>query len=72
MVFDYELAINGRTLERPVNYMLLPIKPEPGVVDPKKRPFVIVDPRAGHGPGIGGFKEASQVGVVGARSTSHR
>ena len=72
MVFDYELAINGRTLERPVNYMLLPIKPEPGVVDPKKRPFVIVDPRSGHGPDIGGSKEASQVGAVRARSTSHR
>ena len=45
--------------------MLLRIKPDPGVVlDPKKRPFVIVDPRAGHGPGIGGSKEASQVGVA--------
>ncbi len=28
------------------------------------RPFVIIDPRAGHGPGIGGFKEDSQVGVA--------
>ena len=27
-----------------------------------KRPFVIVDPRAGHGPGIGGFKPDSQIG----------
>ncbi|MGH6895024.1 MAG: DUF3141 domain-containing protein [Geminicoccaceae bacterium] len=65
LVFDYELVIDGRTLERPVNYMLLRIEPEPGiVVDPTKRPFVIVDPRAGHGPGIGGSKEASQVGVA--------
>jgi hypothetical protein len=65
LVFDYELVVDGRTLERPVNYMLLRIKPEPGiVVDPTKRPFVIVDPRAGHGPGIGGSKEASQVGVA--------
>ena len=65
LVFDYELVIDGRTLERPVNYMLLRIKPEPDIaVDPKKRPFVIVDPRAGHGPGIGGSKEASQVGVA--------
>jgi hypothetical protein len=32
-------------------------------VDPKKRPFIIVDPRAGHGPGVGGMKEDSQVGV---------
>ena len=65
LVFDYELVIDGRTLERPVNYMLLRIKPDPGIeLDPNKRPFVIVDPRAGHGPGIGGSKEASQVGVA--------
>jgi pimeloyl-ACP methyl ester carboxylesterase len=65
LVFDYELVIDGRTLERPVNYMLLRIEPEPGMaVDPTRRPFVIVDPRAGHGPGIGGSKEASQVGVA--------
>jgi pimeloyl-ACP methyl ester carboxylesterase len=65
LVFDYEMVVDGRQLERPVNYALVRIKPEPGdAVDPKKRPFVIVDPRAGHGPGIGGFKEASQVGVA--------
>ena len=65
LVFDYEPVIDGRTLERPVNYMLLRIKPDPGIeLDPKKRPFVIVDPRAGHGAGIGGSKEASQVGVA--------
>jgi pimeloyl-ACP methyl ester carboxylesterase len=33
-------------------------------VDESKRPFIIVDPRAGHGPGIGGFKQDSQVGVA--------
>ncbi len=65
LVFDYDLIVDGRQLERPVNYMLLRIKPERGVAtDPKKRPFVIVDPRAGHGPGIGGMKELSQVGVA--------
>ncbi len=30
----------------------------------KKRPFVVVDPRAGHGPGIGGFKADSELGVA--------
>ncbi|MGM0760601.1 MAG: DUF3141 domain-containing protein [Thermodesulfobacteriota bacterium] len=30
--------------------------------DPAKRPVVIIDPRAGHGPGIGGSKQDSQVG----------
>ena len=33
-------------------------------VDDASRPFVIIDPRAGHGPGIGGFKEDSEVGVA--------
>jgi tellurite resistance protein len=65
LVFDYEMVVDGRQLERPVNYALVRIKPEArGTTDPKKRPFVIVDPRAGHGPGIGGFKEESEVGVA--------
>ena len=29
-----------------------------------RRPFVVVDPRAGHGPGIGGFKADSEIGVA--------
>ncbi len=41
------------------------VKPPEGVViDPKKRPFVVVDPRAGHGPGIGGFKADSELGMA--------
>jgi pimeloyl-ACP methyl ester carboxylesterase len=65
LVFEYEMVLDGRQLERPVNYALVRIKPEAGeTTDPKKRPFVIVDPRAGHGPGIGGFKEESEVGVA--------
>jgi hypothetical protein len=73
LVFEYEMVMVGRQLPRPVNYALVRILPEPGVtIDPKKRPFVIVDPRAGHGPGIGGFREESEVGVAmraGIRST---
>ncbi|WP_260513469.1 DUF3141 domain-containing protein [Stappia sediminis] len=65
LVFEYELVIDGASLERPCNYMLLRIKPEPGEkTDPTKRPYVVFDPRAGHGPGIGGSKEKSQVGVA--------
>jgi Protein of unknown function (DUF3141) len=66
-VLDYEveLVVDGRTLERPVNYALVRVVPPPGVaVDPTRRPFVIVDPRAGHGPGIGGFKADSEIGVA--------
>jgi hypothetical protein len=32
--------------------------------DPKKRPIIIVDPRAGHGPGIGGSKRDSEIGMA--------
>ena len=31
---------------------------------PTLRPYMIIDPRAGHGAGIGGFKSDSQVGVA--------
>ncbi len=63
--FDYETVLDGRKLARPVNYALVRIVPPEGVtVDPKRRPYVIIDPRAGHGPGIGGFKDDSQVGVA--------
>lgn len=62
---EYELVLDGRELPRPVNYGLLRIKPPEGVtVDPIKRPFLVVDPRAGHGPGIGGFKPESEIGVA--------
>jgi pimeloyl-ACP methyl ester carboxylesterase len=66
-VLDYkaELVVDGRTLPRPVNYVLARIVPPAGVeIGPTRRPFVIVDPRAGHGPGIGGFKSDSEIGVA--------
>jgi pimeloyl-ACP methyl ester carboxylesterase len=63
--YEAELVIDGRTLERPVNYVLARIIPPREVaVDPTRRPFVVVDPRAGHGPGIGGFKADSEIGVA--------
>ena len=63
--YEVELIIDGHTLERPVNYALVRIVPPAGVeIDPLRRPFVVVDPRAGHGPGIGGFKADSEIGVA--------
>jgi hypothetical protein len=63
--YEIELIIDGRTLKRPVNYGLVRIIPPAGVeIDPLRRPFVVVDPRAGHGPGIGGFKADSEIGVA--------
>jgi pimeloyl-ACP methyl ester carboxylesterase len=63
--FRHELVMDGRRLPRPVNYSLVRVlPPDSAEIDPRKRPFVIVDPRAGHGPGIGGFKADSEIGVA--------
>jgi pimeloyl-ACP methyl ester carboxylesterase len=63
--YEVELIADGRNLKRPVNYGLVRIKPPAGVeIDLTRRPFVVIDPRAGHGPGIGGFKADSEIGVA--------
>jgi pimeloyl-ACP methyl ester carboxylesterase len=60
-----ELIIDGRKLDEPVNYALVRIIPPKDVeIDLNRRPFIVVDPRAGHGPGIGGFKADSEIGVA--------
>ncbi|MEQ8180747.1 MAG: DUF3141 domain-containing protein, partial [Smithellaceae bacterium] len=65
LAFEWEMVSDGRKFERPVNYALIRIIPPEGVkVDDTRRPFIIIDPRAGHGPGIGGFKKDSEVGVA--------
>jgi hypothetical protein len=67
--FKYETILDARRFEHPANYALLRIT-EVGedcwedCVNPDKPPVVIVDPRAGHGPGIGGFKHDSEVGMA--------
>jgi len=61
--YDTELVMRGDTLARPVNYSLLRVIPPADVeIDDRKRPVVVIDPRAGQGPGIGGFKAASEIG----------
>ena len=60
--FNYTMMINGGDLKPAVNYMLLRIEPNDCQTDPTKRPFVVFDPRAGHGPGIGGMKKDSEIG----------
>jgi len=61
--FDREVLMEGCSLPRPINYALSRIVPPSGVVvDPHKRPVVVIDPRAGQGPGIGGFKPESEIG----------
>lgn len=67
--FKYEMLLDARLFERPANYALLRIT-EVGedcwddCVDPDKPPVIVLDPRAGHGPGIGGFKRDSEVGIA--------
>lgn len=67
--FKYEPLLDARQFERPANYALLRIT-EVGddcwddCVDLSKPPVIVIDPRAGHGPGIGGFKRESEVGIA--------
>jgi len=63
--FEVKLVLDGRTFDCPVNYALVRVVPPADAdVDASRRPFVVVDPRAGHGPGIGGFKADSEIGVA--------
>lgn len=80
LTYNYEMILNAKHFERPVNYALVRISDrrrriEPASATPDrrrsaevqrrpKRPIVIVDPRAGHGPGIGGSKRDSEIGMA--------
>lgn len=61
--FEHETLIAGSDLPRPVNYSLLRILPGPEHrIDSNGQPVIIIDPRGGHGSGIGGFKQDSVLG----------
>lgn len=63
LIYDSELVMRGDELRHPVNYSLLRVIPPEGVeIDDRKRPVLVIDPRAGQGPGIGGFKPSSEIG----------
>ncbi|PRC93173.1 DUF3141 domain-containing protein [Solimicrobium silvestre] len=66
LVFDYQIILDARKFTRAANYALAAILPPAGCIptDLNKRPFVVIDPRAGHGPGIGGFKMDSEIGIA--------
>jgi len=69
LTFDYETILDARRFEHPANYALLRITSYCGTmaVDCERaeaRPVIVLDPRAGHGPGIGGFKRDSEVGMA--------
>ncbi len=67
--FKYETLLDARTFDEPANYAVLRITEIDDAVadacgDPDKPPIIVVDPRAGQGPGIGGFKRDSEVGMA--------
>lgn len=79
LTFNYEMILNAKHFERPVNYALVriserrrkdvePVQQNRRVLRDRpavpKRPIVIIDPRAGHGPGIGGSKRDSEIGMA--------
>ncbi len=80
LTFNYEMILNAKNFARPANYALVRIsdrrredkelpdgnrrnKNRERLTKPK-RPIVIIDPRAGHGPGIGGSKRDSEIGMA--------
>ena len=61
--FKFEKLMDGLEFERPINYWLARVLAlDEHITDMSKRPYVIQDPRAGQGPGIGGFKKDSEIG----------
>lgn len=67
--FDFDMVLDARQFDRPANYALLHITRcgpthASNFVRQDQRPVLVIDPRAGHGPGIGGFKHDSEVGVA--------
>ena len=63
LMYESELVMRGDELPHPVNYSLLRVIPPEGAeIDDRNRPVVVIDPRAGQGPGIGGFKQMSEIG----------
>ena len=70
--FDAELVTDARTFDKPVDYLLVRVTPPKGVtIDPRKRPFVVVDPSAAHSQGVGGFKADSELGMAMRASHPH-
>ncbi len=67
--FESEQIADGHDLQPPCNYRLLRVtRCGTDALERHVRkdapPVMVVDPRAGHGPGIGGFKRDSEVGMA--------
>ena len=69
LAFPYDVVLDARGFEHPANYALVRILPRgdpclEACAREDARPVIVFDPRAGHGPGIGGFKHDSEVGIA--------
>lgn len=69
LAFRYETLLDARRFGRPVNYALLRITAYGSdeadhCLNPDKPPLIVMDPRAGSGPGIGGFRRESELGIA--------
>ena len=69
--FPYEIIMDGRGFEAPVNYALARIfdrrrdgEEEGRSREKAMRPVVIIDPRSGNAPGIGGIHQNSEIGMA--------
>lgn len=66
--FEGEQVADARAFDPPCNYRLLRITSCPHHMERHVKagmsPVIVVEPRAGHGPGIGGFRRDSEVGMA--------
>lgn len=67
--FRSETILDARRFTpHPANYALLRIVEAEGAAadesTARKAPVLVLDPRAGHGPGIGGFRRESEIGMA--------
>ena len=67
LVFDYETVVDGRELAKPANYALVRIKPPAGLSGDRPEEAPVRGHRSARratGPGIGGFKIDSEIGIA--------
>src|SRR3546814_17442557 len=64
--FEHEQLLDARHFDKPANYALLRITRcgtthADAFERPGMRPVLVIDPRAGHGPGIGGDRKSTRL-----------
>ena len=67
LAFAHQVVLDARGFERPAGYALVRITGEDHCLDEAKPPVIVVDPRAGHGPGDG--RGASPLWQAGLEAT---